>query len=71
MTSAQRNLPEAGNALIQAKVMEERKGLFWAVFKDAVEFGVSYSRNTSCTQIGRSIWSKYNKKCMLILNWKG
>jgi hypothetical protein len=41
------------------KVTDERKGPFWAVYKEAIEFvGVNYARNTSCTQIGRALWSK-------------
>jgi hypothetical protein len=28
------------------------------VYKEAVEFGVNYARNTSCTQIGRALRSK-------------
>jgi hypothetical protein len=42
-------------ALTKAKVTDERKGPFWAVYKVAVEFGVNYARNTSCTQIGRAL----------------
>jgi hypothetical protein len=45
-------------ALTKAKVTDERKGPFWAVYKEAVEFGVNYARNTSCTQIGRALQSK-------------
>jgi hypothetical protein len=46
-------------ALTKAKVTDERKGPFWVVYKEAVEFGVNYARNTtSCTQIGRALWSK-------------
>jgi hypothetical protein len=36
-------------ALMKAKVTDERKGPFWVVYKEAVEFGVNYARNTSCT----------------------
>jgi hypothetical protein len=43
---------------MKAKVTDERKGPFWAVYTDAVEFGVKYGRNTSCTQIGRALQSK-------------
>jgi hypothetical protein len=43
--------------LMKAKVTDERKGLFWAVYKEAIEFGVNYARNTSCTQIGRALQS--------------
>ena len=45
-------------ALTKAKVTDERKGPFWVVYKEAVEFGVNYARNTSCTQIGRALRSK-------------
>jgi hypothetical protein len=46
-------------ALTKAKVTDERKGPFWAVYKEAIKFvGVNYARNTSCTQIGRALWSK-------------
>jgi hypothetical protein len=45
-------------ALTKAKVTDERKGPFWAVYKEAVEFGVNYARNTLCTQIGRALQSK-------------
>jgi hypothetical protein len=45
-------------ALTKAKVTDERKGPFWVVYKEAVEFGVNYARNTSCTQIGRALQSK-------------
>jgi hypothetical protein len=45
-------------ALTKAKVTDERKGPFWAVYKKAIEFGVNYARNTSCTQIGRALQSK-------------
>jgi hypothetical protein len=40
------------------KVTDERKGPFWAVYKEAMEFGVNYARNTSCMQIGRALHSK-------------
>jgi hypothetical protein len=45
-------------ALTKAKVTDERKGPFLVVYKEAVEFGVNYARNTSCTQIGRALRSK-------------
>jgi hypothetical protein len=45
-------------ALTRAKVTDERKGQFWAVYKEAMEFGVNYARNTSCMQIGRALPSK-------------
>jgi hypothetical protein len=45
-------------ALKKAKVTDERKGPFWAVYKEVVEFGVNYARNTSCTQIGRALRRK-------------
>jgi hypothetical protein len=46
-------------ALTLVKVTDERKGPFWADYKEAIKFvGVNYARNTSCTQIGRALWSK-------------
>jgi hypothetical protein len=45
-------------ALTKVKVTDERKGPFWVVYREAVEFGVNYPRNTSCTQIGRALWIK-------------
>jgi hypothetical protein len=45
-------------ALMKAKVTDERKGPFWAVYNEAMEFGVNYARNTSCMQIGRALQSK-------------
>jgi hypothetical protein len=45
-------------ALTKVKVTDERKGPFWVIYREAVEFGVNYPRNTSCTQIGRALWSK-------------
>jgi hypothetical protein len=45
-------------ALTKVKVTDERKGSFWTVYKEAIKFGVNYARNTSCTQIGRALWSK-------------
>jgi hypothetical protein len=42
-------------ALTKTKVIDERKGPFWAVYKEAVKFGVNYARKTSCTQIGRAL----------------
>jgi hypothetical protein len=45
-------------ALTKVKVTDERKGSFWVVYKEAIEFGVNYARNTSCMQIGRALWSK-------------
>jgi hypothetical protein len=42
-------------ALTKVKVTDERKGTFWAVYKETVKFGVNYARNTSCTQIGRAL----------------
>jgi hypothetical protein len=44
-------------ALMMAKVTDERKGPFWAFYKEAMAFRVSYARNTSCMQIGRALWS--------------
>jgi hypothetical protein len=44
--------------LTKVKVTDERKGPFWAVYKEAIKFGVSYARNTSCMQIGRALWRK-------------
>jgi hypothetical protein len=45
-------------ALTKAKVTDKRKGRFWVVYKEAIKFGVNSARNTSCTQIGRALWSK-------------
>jgi hypothetical protein len=45
-------------ALTKSKVSDERKGPFWAVYKAAIEFGVNYARNSSCTQLGRALQSK-------------
>jgi hypothetical protein len=45
-------------ALTKVKVTDERKGPFWVVYKETVEFGVNYARNTSCMQIGRALRSK-------------
>jgi hypothetical protein len=45
-------------ALTKAKVTDERKGPFWVVYKEAMEVGVNYARNTSCTQTGRALQSK-------------
>jgi hypothetical protein len=50
-------------ALMKAKVTDERKGLFWAVNKEAMEFGLNYATNTSCMQIGRALQSKYEEEC--------
>jgi hypothetical protein len=44
--------------LTKVKVTDERKGPFWAVYKEAVKFGVNYARSTSCTHIGRALQSK-------------
>jgi hypothetical protein len=50
-------------ALTKAKVLtDERKELFWAVYIEAMEFGVNYARNTSCMQIERALQSKYEEK---------
>jgi hypothetical protein len=43
--------------LKKVKVTDERKGPFWAVYKEAVKFGVNYARITSCTQIGIALQS--------------
>jgi hypothetical protein len=45
-------------ALMKAKVTDESKGPFWTVYKEAMEFGVYYARNTSCTQTGRALQGK-------------
>jgi hypothetical protein len=45
-------------ALMKVKVTDERKGPFLAVYKEAMEFGGNYARNTTCMQIGRALWSK-------------
>jgi hypothetical protein len=42
-------------ALTKAKVTDDRKEPFWAVYKEAVKFRVNYARKTSCTQIGRAL----------------
>jgi hypothetical protein len=44
--------------LTKANETYERKRPFWVVYKEAIKFGVNYARNTSCTQIGRALWSK-------------
>jgi hypothetical protein len=44
-TFSTNNLPR-DIALTQTKVTEEKKGPFWAVYKDAVEFGVNYAQKT-------------------------
>jgi hypothetical protein len=43
---------------MKVKVTDERKGPFWAVYKEAMEFGVKYGRNTSSKQKGRALQSK-------------
>jgi hypothetical protein len=50
-------------ALTKVKVTDERKGPIWAVYKESVKFGVNNARNTSCTQIGRALGSKYKEEC--------
>jgi hypothetical protein len=50
-------------ALTKAKVTDERKGPFWAVYKEAMEFGVNYARNTSGMQIGRALEEVKRRAC--------